>query len=175
MLSPWLDILVWDAAVLLAAVLLDLLLPEPPNALHPVVWMGKVTGTLRRVAPRHPVAGPTNAPKARRAVALTLDFLGRRDLDARLNLDSSLPRAKGMASSTADVAAAIGATAAALGTSFGPRQQADLALAVEPSDGVMLPGIALFDHLGGRIAQSLGQPPAMRVLALEFGDEIDTQ
>ena len=175
MLSPWLDNLIWDAAVLLAAVLLDLLLPEPPNALHPVVWMGKVTGTLRRVAPRHPVAGPTNAPKARRSVALTLDFLGRRNLNARLNLESSLPRAKGMASSTADVAAAIGATAAALGTSIGPRQQADLALAVEPSDGVMLPGIALFDHLGGRIAQSLGRPPAMRVLALEFGDEIDTQ
>ena len=40
----------------LAAVLLDLLLPEPPNALHPVVWVGKVTGALRRVAPRHPVA-----------------------------------------------------------------------------------------------------------------------
>ncbi len=56
MLSPWLDNLIWDAAVLLAAVLLDLLLPEPPNALHPVVWVGKVTGALRRVSPRHPVA-----------------------------------------------------------------------------------------------------------------------
>ena len=56
MLSPWLDNLIWDAAVLLAAMLLDLLLPEPPNALHPVVWVGKVTGTMRRVAPRHPVA-----------------------------------------------------------------------------------------------------------------------
>ena len=39
----------------------------------------------------------------------------------------------------------------------------------------MLAGIALFDHLGGRIARSLGQPPAMRVLALEFADEVDTQ
>ncbi len=121
------------------------------------------------------VDGPASAPKARRAVALTLEFLGRRDLDARLSLETSLPRAKGMASSTADVAAAIGATAAALGTATSPREQADLALAVEPSDGVMLPGIALFDHLGGRIARMLGQPPAMRILALEFADEIDTQ
>ena len=39
------------------------------------------------------------------------------------------------------------------------RRQADLALAVEPSDGVMLPGIALFDHRNGRIARSLGDPP----------------
>ena len=121
------------------------------------------------------VDGPAHAPKARRAVALTLEYLGRRDLDARLNLETSLPRAKGMASSTADVAAAIGATAAALSKSIDPQQQAELALAVEPSDGVMLPGIALFDHRGGRIARSLGQPPAMRVLALEFGDEIDTR
>lgn len=55
MLSPWPDNLIWDAAVLLAAVLLDLL-PEPPHAVHPVVWMGKVTGALQRVAPQQPVA-----------------------------------------------------------------------------------------------------------------------
>jgi len=108
-------------------------------------------------------------------VTLTLEFLGHRDLDARLTLDSPLPRAKGMASSTADVAAAIGATAAALGTSIDPRRQAKLALAVEPSDGVMLPGIALFDHRGGQLARSLGQPPPMRVLALEFADQVDTE
>ncbi|MCY3913267.1 MAG: GHMP kinase [Chloroflexi bacterium] len=121
------------------------------------------------------VDGPANAPKARRAVALALEFLGHRDLDARLSLEGSLPRAKGMASSTADVAAAIGATAAALDTAISARQQADLALAVEPSDGVMLPGIALFDHRGGRVARSLGEPPPMRVLALEFSDEVDTE
>lgn len=56
MLLPWLDSLIWDAAVLLAAVLLDLLLPEPPRTVHPVVWMGKATEALRRVAPRQPVA-----------------------------------------------------------------------------------------------------------------------
>ena len=121
------------------------------------------------------VHGPTDAPKARKAVASSLDLLGRPDLNARLHLDSALPRAKGMASSTADVAAAIAATAAALGATLSPRQQADLALAIEPSDGVMLPGIALFDHLGGRVARTLGPPPPMRVLVLEFGGEVDTE
>ena len=56
MLSPWLENLAWDAAILLLAVSLDLLLPEPPHALHPVVWTGRVTGALRRLAPRQPVA-----------------------------------------------------------------------------------------------------------------------
>ena len=121
------------------------------------------------------VHGPAGAPKARRAVASTLDLLGRPELNARLELESALPRSKGMASSTADVAAAIAATAAALGASLSPQQQARLALAIEPSDGVMLPGIALFDHLGGRIARSLGPPPPMRVLVLEFAGEVDTE
>ncbi|MDE2767746.1 MAG: GHMP kinase [Chloroflexota bacterium] len=121
------------------------------------------------------VHGPASAPKAGRAVASTLDLLGRPDLNARLDLESALPRSKGMASSTADVSAAIAATAAALDATLSPQQQAELALAVEPSDGVMLPGIALFDHLGGRIARTLGQPPPMRVLVLEFAGEVDTE
>ncbi len=121
------------------------------------------------------VDGPADAPKARRAVELTLTALDRPDLDACLRLENSLPRSRGMASSTADVAAAIAATATALDSSLSPRQQADLALAIEPSDGVMLPGIALFDHLGGRIARTLGQPPPMRVLVLEFPGEVDTE
>ncbi len=121
------------------------------------------------------VCGPADAPKARQAVASTLDLLGRPELNARLQLQSALPRSKGMASSTADVVAAIAATAAALGATLSPQQQAELAVAIEPSDGVMLPGIALFDHLEGRIARSLGRPPPMRVLVLEFAGEVDTQ
>ena len=79
-----------------------------------------------------------------------------------------------MASSTADILAAIGATATALHTEISVQQQTDLALAIEPSDGVMLPGVALFDHRHGRVARSLGDPPRMRVLVLEFADALDT-
>jgi L-threonine kinase len=121
------------------------------------------------------VLAPADAPKARRAVEMTLAALKRPDLDAVLRLETLLPRSKGMASSTADVVAAIAATSAALGTTLSPRRKADLALAIEPSDGLMLPGIALFDHIAGRIARSLGPPPPMRVLVLEFAGEVDTQ
>ena len=121
------------------------------------------------------VEGPADAPKARRAVASTLDVLGRPELSARLQLQSVLPRSKGMATSTADVTSAIAATATALGATLSPQQQAELAVAIEPSDGVMLPGIALFNHLGGRIARTLGPPPPMRVLVLEFAGEVDTE
>ena len=38
----------------------------------------------------------------------------------------------------------------------------------------MFPGIAVFDHRDGRIARSLGPPPNMRVLILDFGGSVDT-
>ena len=121
------------------------------------------------------VHGPTDSPKAARAVGLFLEGIGRTDVDARLQLHSPIPRRKGMASSTADVVGAIGAAAAALGEAVPARQMAEVALAIEPSDGIMLPGVALFAHRSGRIVRTLGHPPAMRVLVLEYADEVDTE
>ena len=122
------------------------------------------------------VDAPANASKARQAVGLTLAHFGRRDVDARLRLSSPLPRGKGMASSTADISAAIGATAAALGeyANLPPTDIAAIALRIEPSDGTMLPGIAMLDHKCGSIAKTLGTPPPMRVLMLDFGGKVDT-
>ena len=85
------------------------------------------------------ISAPADSPKARRAVSATLDYLGAAGMEARLSLDSRLPRGKGMASSTADVAASITATGAALGRELSPAQVAEIALGVEPSDGVMFP------------------------------------
>ena len=121
------------------------------------------------------VYGPGDSPKSTMAVSKTLARLGRRDIDAFLHLESPLPRQKGMASSTADISASIGATAAALGESLPAIRQAELALAIEPSDGTMFPGVALFDHRAGLVARPLGEPPPMEVLVLEFADQVDTE
>ena len=120
------------------------------------------------------IHGPPDSPKACRAVRGTLDYLNVAGMRGKLWLDSRLPRGKGMASSTADVAAAIVATAAAMRRELSPLQVAEIALGVEPSDGVMFPDVAVFDHREGRIARSLGQPPPMRVLILDFGGSVDT-
>ena len=122
------------------------------------------------------VDAPPDAPKSRRAVELTLAFLERKDVDVRLTLSSPLPRGKGMASSTADVSAAIAATAIALGEAenMPAKTIAEIALQIEPSDGVMLPGIAMLDHKRGSVMTTLGTPPPMRVVALDFGGDVDT-
>ena len=122
------------------------------------------------------VNGPPDAPKSRQVVALTLAHFGRHEMDAQLSLSSPLPRGKGMASSTADVSAAVAATAAAMGVDadMSPTMIAKIALQVEPSDGTMLPGIAMLDHKQGSIAKTIGSPPPMRVVVLDFGGDVDT-
>lgn len=121
------------------------------------------------------IHGPHDSPKATMAVSRTLAHLGREDVNARLHLDSPLPRQKGMASSTADIIASIGAAAAALGERLPVMRQAELALSIEPSDGTMFPGVALFDHRTGLLARTLGEAPPMEVLVLEFADRVDTE
>ena len=120
------------------------------------------------------VAGPDNCPKSRAAVAATLQRLGHPNLGAGLKIGNPIPRSKGMGSSSADVAAAITATGLALGQELTPQIVAELALSVEPSDGVMFPGIVLFDHRDGQIFEDLGPPPPMEIVALDFGGSVDT-
>ena len=120
------------------------------------------------------VEGPAECPKAVAALRATLSFLDRSDTGAQLSISSPIPRSKGMGSSTADVAATIAATALAMGTELSPETIMRIALSVEPSDGVMLPGIALLDHREGQILEVLGPPPPMEIVALDFGGTVDT-
>lgn len=47
---PWHPEWQFNVGVLLIALALDILLPEPPNAIHPVAWMGKAISALERLA-----------------------------------------------------------------------------------------------------------------------------
>ncbi len=51
MFSEWWQFLALNAVVLLLAVVLDVLLPEPPSRVHPVVWLGRAITLLERYAP----------------------------------------------------------------------------------------------------------------------------
>lgn len=120
------------------------------------------------------VVGPEDSPKAVAAVSATLAHLGREKLSARLAISNPIPRGKGMGSSSADVVAAIAATGLALDQELSPEAVGRLALMEEPTDGVMFPGIALFDHRQGRLMEELGPPPPMEIVALDFGGTVDT-
>ena len=53
--DAWWAGLALDAAVVALAVILDRFLPEPPAAIHPVVWIGRATGLLVRRRPTAPL------------------------------------------------------------------------------------------------------------------------
>ena len=44
-----------EVTILLGALAVDLVLGEPPSWCHPVVWMGRMQGALRRRAPKRPL------------------------------------------------------------------------------------------------------------------------
>ena len=125
------------------------------------------------------VRGVAHLPKTRRAVAMALPEIARRagiaaPLWAEVSLTGAIPAGKGMGSSSADIAAAVAAAGLAAGCPLPPADIARIALSVEPTDGVMFPGIALFDHRRGRIAESLGPPPPMEAIVIDRGGQVDT-
>lgn len=121
-----------------------------------------------------PARGTPSSSKAHRAAASTLALLGCADVPFRLEVSCSLPPCKGFGSSTADVVGAIAAASEAAGCSLHPEAMARLAVTVEPSDGTMFPGLALFDHRGGSRWEKLGSTPPLWVVALDFDGAVDT-
>ncbi|KXS40180.1 MULTISPECIES: GHMP family kinase ATP-binding protein [unclassified Candidatus Frackibacter] len=113
-------------------------------------------------------------PKTIEAVNSTLKYFESQDLKAEIIVESELLSGKGMASSTADITAAILATTVALGKKITEDEIARLALAIEPTDGLFYPGIVLFDHVNGYLHQYLGESPALNILMLDLGGKVDT-
>lgn len=112
--------------------------------------------------------------KVTESVNRTLEYLGMSSETAEVRVESDLPVGKGMASSSADISAACLATARAANRDMDVRLIGDIALAIEPTDGVFMPGITMFDHVEGRIRRGLGQPPPIRLAIFDVGGEVDT-
>ncbi|MEW6399657.1 MAG: hypothetical protein AB1503_10930, partial [Bacillota bacterium] len=145
--------------------------------LEPATSPGPVAVTVEHAllppgAPR-PIAGPGN--KAVCALEVTLLALGRQVRRAAIHLVTPGLPGKGLGTSTADILATAGATAAALGEQLRPEQLARIALAIEPSDSTMFPGLALLDHRRGTLMKAVGPPPALGLIVVDLGGEVDTE
>ncbi|NLZ54529.1 MAG: GHMP kinase, partial [Thermoanaerobacteraceae bacterium] len=113
--------------------------------------------------------------KALQAVNKTLTFFEMNHLKAFITVNSNIPRGIGLASSTADITAACLATSQALGKKISNDTIADIALSIEPSDGIMYPGVVLFDHISGRLRKSLGFLPELEVYIIDIRQQVDTE
>ena len=79
-----------------------------------------------------------------------------------------------MASSPAEIAATCLATARAFGQELEPETIAKIAARIEPSDGLMFPGITICNHLTGESKKYLGQAPPLKLVIADPGGTVDT-
>ena len=115
--------------------------------------------------------------KAYHAMEETLkhfDLPGKSLKDYRLRIHSDIPRGKGMASSTADVAGAIILSAKILRCPMTEDLLGEIAAKVEPTDSTLFSKLSLFNSSSGRRIQSYGPYPKGRVLVLEGLGTVDT-
>ena len=112
--------------------------------------------------------------KSSKALKLTLEYLEVDYASITIKRNSVLPESKGMGSSTADIAATCQATARAFGRELEPEKIAQIATRIEPSDGLMYPGIMLCNHLTGEPLKYLGEAPPLNIVMADPGGLVDT-
>jgi L-threonine kinase len=112
--------------------------------------------------------------KSLMALEKTLTSLGKEELPWGLCLESSLPRGKGMASSSADIAATVVAVALAFDYRTYPEEIMRMAASIEPTDGVFYPQVVCINHMNGDWLASYHGLPAFRISIFDTGGAVDT-
>lgn len=87
--------------------------------------------------------------------------------EIRIEVHSTIPVAKGMASSTADIAATAVAAAHHLGHQLDESTLAALCVSLEPTDSTLFRQLTLFDHHDASTQIACGVQPPLEVLVLE--------
>ena len=116
---------------------------------------------------------PPEKTKAREVARRTLAMCGLPP-GGLLTVTSQLPEGKGLASSTADMVAAVRAVCAAHGWAARPPAIERLLRGIEPSDGVMYAGVVAYHHRQVRLRRRLGPLPDLAILAVDEGGAVDT-
>jgi L-threonine kinase len=116
-------------------------------------------------------------PLMRRALKAALKHLqidGSWHHKLSIRFDSTIPVAKGMASSTADIAATAVATARHFEQELSSQALAQICTSLEPSDSTFLHQLSLFDHNRGEIHQQFEWVPDLDVLIFESPTQLNT-
>ena len=112
--------------------------------------------------------------KSRRALQLYLHEAGIEKLPFGMRLTSELPQGKGMASSSADIAATLAAASHAFGRPLAPEAILRLAVQVEPTDAVFLAGIVCLNQVTGRVQRRYRSLSYPQLTIFDTGGTVDT-
>ncbi|WP_295164625.1 GHMP family kinase ATP-binding protein [Selenomonas sp. F0473] len=112
--------------------------------------------------------------KAQEAVMRALALIGKETLPWGMRLESEVPQGKGMASSSADITACAYAAARAFGRELTARELMDIAIAIEPSDGIAFEGLSYVSHTTGELFGQYRNVPLISISIFDVGGEVDT-
>ncbi|RVQ48044.1 hypothetical protein [Sinorhizobium meliloti] len=126
-----------------------------------------------------PIAGtrsvtvyPPHKVKAKRLAENLLTALGASG--GILFLKSELPEGKGLASSSADLVATARSIACCFKRSIPTTLIEKLMVEIEPSDGVLYPGVVAYQQRAGRLISFLGQIPPLAIVGVDEGGTVET-
>ena len=103
-----------------------------------------------------------------------LKIFGAKDFKFGVRLTSELPRGKGMASSSADIAAVAKAVALSFGKNFSPEELGKLCAQIEPTDGIFYSGVAAMNPLTGSLIKKIRAQEKFQIAVFDYGGEVDT-
>ncbi|MER8583118.1 hypothetical protein NKG95_31215 [Mesorhizobium sp. M1423] len=126
-----------------------------------------------------PIAGtrsvtvyPSHKLKAKRLAENLVSTLGASG--GILLLQSELPEGKGLASSSADLVAAARSIARCFNRRIRTSLIEKLMAEIEPSDGVMYPGVVAYQQRACRLLSFLGQMPPLAIVGIDEGGTVET-
>ena len=112
--------------------------------------------------------------KSKKILGNVLKIFGVQDFKFGVRLTSQLPRGKGMASSSADMAAVAQAVALSLGKKFSPEELGKLCAQIEPTDGIFFGGVVAMNPLTGRLVKKIRAREKFQIAVFDYGGEVDT-
>ena len=112
--------------------------------------------------------------KSKKILGNVLKIFGAQDFKFGVRLTSELPRGKGMASSSADMAAVAQAVALSLGKKFSPEELGKLCAQIEPTDGIFFADIVAMNPLTGRLVKKIRAREKFQIAVFDYGGEVDT-
>lgn len=91
-----------------------------------------------------------------------------------IKLTSELPQGKGMASSSADLAAVAKAVAIFFGRELSAEKISLLATKIEPTDGIFFDGIVAMNPITGKFIKKINVSEKFLIAIFDYGGEVDT-
>lgn len=112
--------------------------------------------------------------KSKKILDNILKIFGVADFKFGVRLTSELPRGKGMASSSADMAAVAQAVALSLGKKFSSDELGKFCTEIEPTDGIFYAGVVAMNPLTGQLVKQIRVQEKFQIAIFDYGGEVDT-